>query len=496
MGATAFGARMAAMTSSRQRSYAYSNAGNLTSFEGNAYAYNDAAHKHALTHISGVQKYWYDANGNATKRITDATYDLTYDAENRLTQLQKNGAVSGTYVYDGDGNRVKETTGSVNTVYISAYFEWTGSVATMKSYYYAGGVRVAMRTGTSAGTVNYLLGDHLGSQALTLTSAGARLSPNKELRYYPYGVARYDTNNQITSFNFTGQRKDSGSGLLFYDARWYDPQVGRFLSPDTIVPEPGNPQALNRYSYTLNNPLRYTDPTGHAPQKPGDPDDMAGDCTTEWCWQNRWYRAHGYSWTGSGWSLSGGDPRFYDEDITNDVAREHGITFLGAWDFTKKSGVLSGVVLLANAMGGSQKFVENTGFGLCFIYAGPYQAWMSGKAWYQPPFGLIFFAESAFGPNSDPAIAAVHEVAHRWHWGGAQAGFATAMAGQQAPTWYASTDADEWFAETITVAIFGERYVAPLRQRTEERPFLLGLNQTYLDYLGQYLIVNPSAILH
>ncbi len=263
MGATAFGARMAAMTSSRQRSYAYSNAGNLTSFEGNAYAYNDAAHKHALTHISGVQKYWYDANGNATKRITDATYDLTYDAENRLTQLQKNGAVSGTYVYDGDGNRVKETTGSVNTVYISAYFEWTGSVATMKSYYYAGGVRVAMRTGTSAGTVNYLLGDHLGSQALTLTSAGARLSPNKELRYYPYGVARYDTNNQITSFNFTGQRKDSGSGLLFYNARWYDPVVGRFLQADTIVPQSGNPQALNRYSYTLNNPLKYTDPTGH-----------------------------------------------------------------------------------------------------------------------------------------------------------------------------------------------------------------------------------------
>jgi hypothetical protein len=48
-------------------------------------------------------------------------------------------------------------------------------------------------------------------------------------------------------------------------ARWYDPELGRFISADSIVPNPGNPQALNRYSYTLNDPLKYTDPSGHAP---------------------------------------------------------------------------------------------------------------------------------------------------------------------------------------------------------------------------------------
>ncbi|MBM4459438.1 MAG: hypothetical protein FJ011_17050 [Chloroflexi bacterium] len=57
----------------------------------------------------------------------------TYNPKNRLTQINKNGAVSGTYVYDGDGVRVKETAGGVTTVYIGAYFEWTGSTATMKS---------------------------------------------------------------------------------------------------------------------------------------------------------------------------------------------------------------------------------------------------------------------------------------------------------------------------------------------------------------------------
>jgi hypothetical protein len=64
---------------------------------------------------------------------------------------------------------------------------------------------------------------NLGSTSLTLDSAGGRLNPNTELRCYPYGVARYTAGTTPTAFNFTGQRKDSGSGLLFYNARWYDP---------------------------------------------------------------------------------------------------------------------------------------------------------------------------------------------------------------------------------------------------------------------------------
>jgi len=52
-------------------------------------------------------------------------------------------------------------------------------------------------------------------------------------------------------------------GLYDYRARYYDPVLGRFISADTVVPEPGNPQALNRYAYVYNNPVRYTDPSGH-----------------------------------------------------------------------------------------------------------------------------------------------------------------------------------------------------------------------------------------
>lgn len=132
--------------------------------------------------------------------------------------------------------------------------------STVRKYYYAGGVRVAMRSGAQT---YHLLGDHLTSIVITLDSAGNRLNSNTELRYYPYGAARYDTANQQTIHRYTGQRIETSTGLYDYGARWYDPTIGRFLAADTIVPEPGDPQALNRYSYVLNNPVRYTDPTGH-----------------------------------------------------------------------------------------------------------------------------------------------------------------------------------------------------------------------------------------
>ena len=62
---------------------------------------------------------------------------------------------------------------------------------------------------------------------------------------------------------FTGQRLDAGTGLYYYGARYYDATIGRFISADTLVQSPANPQTLNRYSYVLNNPLRYVDPSGH-----------------------------------------------------------------------------------------------------------------------------------------------------------------------------------------------------------------------------------------
>jgi RHS repeat-associated protein len=88
-----------------------------------------------------------------------------------------------------------------------------------------------------------------------------------EVRYYAFGGTRYTWGSTPTTYRYTGQRQEAAlggaDGLYFYGARWYDSYLGRFLSADTMVPSPGNPQSLNRYSYVLNNALKYVDPTGH-----------------------------------------------------------------------------------------------------------------------------------------------------------------------------------------------------------------------------------------
>jgi RHS repeat-associated protein len=76
-----------------------------------------------------------------------------------------------------------------------------------------------------------------------------------------FGDCRISTDTSGTDRLFTGQRLDT-TGLYYYNARYYDPEIGRFISADTIVANPANPQYFNRYSYVLNNPLKYTDPSG------------------------------------------------------------------------------------------------------------------------------------------------------------------------------------------------------------------------------------------
>ena len=95
---------------------------------------------------------------------------------------------------------------------------------------------------------------------MTLGSGGAE---EAELRYKAFGDNRYTSGTTNTTFRFTGQREESDLGLYFYRSRWYDPYLNRWIQPDTIIPQPANPQSLNRFAYANNNPIRYTDPTGH-----------------------------------------------------------------------------------------------------------------------------------------------------------------------------------------------------------------------------------------
>jgi RHS repeat-associated protein len=123
------------------------------------------------------------------------------------------------------------------------------------------------------GVVYYVHSDHLGSTSLTTCGSqdGCDGTPHQGVvarqLYHPYGSPRWSQGTLPTDYTFTGQRNEAGIGLMHYGARFYSPRLGRFVSADTIVPEPGEPQALNRYSYVHNSPLRYTDPSGHQGQE-------------------------------------------------------------------------------------------------------------------------------------------------------------------------------------------------------------------------------------
>jgi RHS repeat-associated protein len=97
-------------------------------------------------------------------------------------------------------------------------------------------------------------------------STGTTIS---SIKYMPFGDRRNSQGTIATDKQFTGQRLD-GTGLYYYNARYYDPAIGRFISADDV--QDYSPQSLNRYSYNLNNPLKYIDPSGH---KPVEPDDYA-----------------------------------------------------------------------------------------------------------------------------------------------------------------------------------------------------------------------------
>jgi RHS repeat-associated protein len=165
-------------------------------------------------------------------------------------------SLAASFMYDGDGKRMAQTINGETTYFVGNYYEVSGS--TITKYYYAGSQKVAMRVGS---TVYYLLSDHLGSTSLTLNASGSVIS---ELRYTSWGSVRYQAGVTPTEYTYTGQYSESYLNLLDYGSRRYDPETGRFISPDSIVPTSiQGLQAYDRYGYVSNNPIQYNDPTGH-----------------------------------------------------------------------------------------------------------------------------------------------------------------------------------------------------------------------------------------
>ncbi len=123
-----------------------------------------------------------------------------------------------------------------------------------------GTTRIALRTSSG---VRYIFGDHLGSTSITADGSGN--NPIRQL-YKAWGEVRYSSGSLPTKYAYTGQYSYASAGeigLLYYVARFYDPYLNRWISPDGIIPDQYNPQSYNRYTYVKNNPVRYNDSSGH-----------------------------------------------------------------------------------------------------------------------------------------------------------------------------------------------------------------------------------------
>lgn len=259
----------------KETTYTYQYNGNiLAKSEDNgavslAYQYNDPAHAHAVSAVvSGGQTfaYAYDANGNLTsgRDFTDAvavaSRAITYNPDglpSRIVHNTGSSPLTTDFAYDGDGFRVKKTAGNRFTLYAGDYFEKSENGAS--KFLFANGSRIAKIDNSGA---YYFHQDHLGSTTVVSNATGNAVT-GESAEYKPFGGFRVALDSTVSNYRFTDQEFDPESNLYYYDARYYDPVIGRFVSADTVIPDYKDPQSLNRYSYVKNNPLMYVDPTGH-----------------------------------------------------------------------------------------------------------------------------------------------------------------------------------------------------------------------------------------
>lgn len=170
---------------------------------------------------------------------------------------------------------------------------------------------------------------------------------------YTFGATRFSEGAMPTEYHFTGQRED-GTGLYYYNSRFYDPYLGNFISPDTVVPDPTKVDRLQPVLVCRRNLVKYNDPSGHQNCAAGD----TACWQNRWAWMNRWYEAHGYFWSSNAghWAIVG-DAQFADEGILDDTVGEAGIQWdsirnYGSWTFDRKVKVATGIVKFGQRLSG------------------------------------------------------------------------------------------------------------------------------------------------
>ncbi|MEK7396765.1 MAG: RHS repeat-associated core domain-containing protein, partial [Candidatus Poribacteria bacterium] len=201
----------------------------------------------------GTAVYTYDANGSLTQ---DSTFTYGYDYENRLTSAVKTGATTA-YKYDAFGRRIEKNVNGAITKFLydgdQLIAEYDSSGSLTAKYIYGPGIDEPILL-DKAGTKYYYHFDGLGSVTNLTNSTG---STSETYAYDAFGKPSA-TSTLGNRFMFTGREYDSETGLYYYRARHYAPEMGRFLQRDPL----GFIGGINLYTYSDNNSINLTDPYG------------------------------------------------------------------------------------------------------------------------------------------------------------------------------------------------------------------------------------------
>jgi RHS repeat-associated protein len=218
------------------------------------------AHPHAPNSICG-SAVAYDANGNTTGYDLDGAGPLTpryviYDAENRPLAVYQNNSVT-TMAYGPDGERAAKSFGANQYYYLGADAELlvngTFPMGQLTSFLHPDIKREGSAT-------DFMLKDHLASNRAILRMGGATSKHD----YSVYGQPLTSNGSQVLNGKaYINQRFDAEDGLMYLHARYYDPLLSRFLTPDTWDPILAGVD-FNRYAYAGNDPINMSDPNGHA----------------------------------------------------------------------------------------------------------------------------------------------------------------------------------------------------------------------------------------
>ncbi len=276
-------------------SYVYDDVGNRLTMvkDGTATAY-EYDNMHRLTQLvssGSTTTYTYDDTGNLVTKITGSdTTTYEWSLAGKLTKITLPDSDTVSYAYDGKGNRVQQviSNGSTTTtnyivdysVPLSRVLVEENAADAVQALYVYGNDLVSMEKNSSTYYYHY---DRLGS-VVNLTDSNKNVKNN--YRYYAFGGILSSTEDVANVYRFTGEEHDADPGLVYLRARYYDPEIGRFISVDPTIEalmlvgwktecigcQDGrmsvttrflmHPQQLHPYVYCANNPVNRIDPTG------------------------------------------------------------------------------------------------------------------------------------------------------------------------------------------------------------------------------------------